>query len=346
LGFALGLLTCLQLAACGDDGGAQPDAAVKQDRGPAADGGVDAPVAKPDGAVDTAKVPDLPVSPDGPPPLQLTWKPMTSGTTKALRAVWGSGPTDVFAVGASGTVLHFNGSSWTPMTAPNTWVFYAVTGNGPKEVVAAGYGGVVNTYDGSKWSDLPTGMTKDINGIWSPGPKSYYVACDSGMIYHYDGATWKDVSPSLGYTTFNGVAGTSSSDIWIVGSKGTIAHFNGKGWNQVTSNTTGEFYAAYAAGPKAVYATGLGGLLAANLGSGWVHMSAYGLHHYAVHGSGPGNVFVVGYKGSILHYNGHGYKWTQQTSGSKEYLRGVWVAGPKEVFVVGDNGTILHGTAP
>jgi hypothetical protein len=32
---------------------------------------------------------------------------MSSGTTKGLYGVWGSGGSDVFAVGSAGTILHY-----------------------------------------------------------------------------------------------------------------------------------------------------------------------------------------------------------------------------------------------
>ena len=37
------------------------------------------------------------------------WSPMKSGSTEFLYGVWGSSPTDVFAVGENGTILHYDG---------------------------------------------------------------------------------------------------------------------------------------------------------------------------------------------------------------------------------------------
>jgi hypothetical protein len=45
----------------------------------------------------------------------VRWYAMASPTTKALRTVWGTGPTDVFAAGEDGALLHFDGSAWTPV---------------------------------------------------------------------------------------------------------------------------------------------------------------------------------------------------------------------------------------
>ena len=45
----------------------------------------------------------------------LTWTAMNSGTTDNLFAVWGTSATNVFAVGANGTILRYNGAVWSRM---------------------------------------------------------------------------------------------------------------------------------------------------------------------------------------------------------------------------------------
>lgn len=39
-----------------------------------------------------------------------TWSSVATGTTNVLHGVWGSGATDVWATGDSGTILHRRGS--------------------------------------------------------------------------------------------------------------------------------------------------------------------------------------------------------------------------------------------
>ncbi len=42
------------------------------------------------------------------------WTPEPTGTTTFLGAVWADAPDDAWAVGGSGTVLHWDGRSWSP----------------------------------------------------------------------------------------------------------------------------------------------------------------------------------------------------------------------------------------
>jgi hypothetical protein len=39
-------------------------------------------------------------------PITLVWSSVSSGTTQALRGVWGSSASNVWAVGDDGTILH------------------------------------------------------------------------------------------------------------------------------------------------------------------------------------------------------------------------------------------------
>jgi hypothetical protein len=61
-------------------------------------------------------------------------------------------------------------------------------------------------------------------------------------------------------------------------------------------------------------------------------------------GSSGNDVFAVGTKGTILHYDGS--HWSQMNSGTKEILSGIWGSSSKDVFAVGkigyNVGFILH----
>jgi len=44
------------------------------------------------------------------------WSVAPSGTTESLIGVWGASGRDVFAVGAKGTILHYDGKAWSAMS--------------------------------------------------------------------------------------------------------------------------------------------------------------------------------------------------------------------------------------
>lgn len=94
-----------------------------------------------------------------------SWSPITSGTSNQLVDVWGSSASDFFAVGADGTILHYNGSAWSPMTSGTSEDLYAVWGNSAINVFAVGLHGTIMHYNGSAWSPMESGTSEDNLGV-------------------------------------------------------------------------------------------------------------------------------------------------------------------------------------
>ena len=71
------------------------------------------------------------------------WSASASGTTSALWGVWGSGPSDVYAVGdtttGEATVLHWNGAAWSTVSTPADGYPNSVWGGGPDDVWIVGF---------------------------------------------------------------------------------------------------------------------------------------------------------------------------------------------------------------
>jgi hypothetical protein len=65
----------------------------------------------------------------------------------SLRAIWGRGPDDLYAVGRAGVVLHFDGRAWTSMPVPTAADLSAVAGSS-SGVWAAGAAGTLLRLDG------------------------------------------------------------------------------------------------------------------------------------------------------------------------------------------------------
>ena len=77
-----------------------------------------------------------------------TWSAMTSHTSADLFGFAGGGATDLFAVGASGTIQHYNGLAWSPMASGTTATLRDMTFNfsfasGAIEYWVVGSGGTI-----------------------------------------------------------------------------------------------------------------------------------------------------------------------------------------------------------
>ena len=163
--------------------------------------------------------------------------PLPDGSS--LFGVWSSGPTDVWAVGATGAILHFDGSSWEHVPSGTEVTLDGVSGSGPADIWAAGQGGIVLHYGGTSWREVPSGTGDDLWGVWASGPQDAWAVGQSGTIIRFDGSGW---ARQASKTTDNliHVHGTGPQDVWVVGqvdgSAGTILHWDGAGWTRAQAS--------------------------------------------------------------------------------------------------------------
>ena len=113
-------------------------------------------------------------------PAETTWSPMSSNITEDLRDVWGSSPSNVFAVG--GTTLHYDDSTWREMSGGGG---YGVWGSSASNVFAVGFYGTILHYDGSTWGEMSSGTTEHLRGVWGISSSDVFVVGSKGTILHY-----------------------------------------------------------------------------------------------------------------------------------------------------------------
>lgn len=240
----------------------------------------------------------------------FNWTPMNSTIGRVIRGVWGSGPSDVYAVGESGSIVH---------------------------------------YDGVSWSNISIPVPQHLLGVWGSGPDNVFVVATTGRIYHltYQGderiVEEFVVEPAAARTEpyLYGIWGNDANDVYVVGDHETIVHYNGSSWTVQNFDITGKRLRAVWGSGQTVYAVGEEGTILEKQGTSWVTMpSVPEANLRAVWGSGTDDVYAVGWSGTILHYDD--LSWTEQESGTMELLFGVWGSGPDDVFAVGFDGTILH----
>jgi hypothetical protein len=280
------------------------------------------------------------------------WSSVSSGTTAVLSSVWGSGASDVWAVGAPGTILHWNGGAWSSVSSGTTAVLSSVWGSGASDVWAVGGSGTILHWNGSAWSIVSSGTTTFLYSVWGSEAGDVWAVGGSGTILHWNGSAWSSVSSAT--TTFlYSVWGSGASDVWAVGESGTILHWNGSAWSSVSSGTTGWLYGVWGTGAGDAWVVGDGGngwdyslgLILHWNGSAWSSISSGTTNALSsVWGSGAGSVWAVGDGGTILHWEGSA--WSCVSSGTTNLLDSVWGSGASDVWAVGGTGTILERRLP
>jgi hypothetical protein len=269
--------------------------------------------------------------------------------------VWGSGPSDVWAVGASsaghtGTILHWNGSAWSATSSGPTALLSGVWGSGASDVWAVGDRGAAVHWNGAAWSAVvATGTTQSLGGVWGSGPSDVWAVGHGGTILHWDGTTWSPV-PSGTTLWLGGVWGSGPGDVWAVGHSdtfdaGVIVHWDGSAWSVIPNGAPQPLLGVWGSGPDDVWAVGPG--IVHWDGAAWsaIPGGVPGQLLVGVWGTGPSDVWAVGYSfdaGVIVHWDGSA--WSVIPNGAPQPLFGVWGSGPGDVWAVGTLGTIVHWT--
>lgn len=302
---------------------------------------------------------------------RMTWSGKTNDLTghdagfvsyaQWANAVWGTSPTDVWAVGGDtasgnfdGLILHWDGSSWTQVPAAGAPLLWAVWGSGPNDVWAVGMGGTILHFDGTAWTKKASGTTRGLNDVWGTGPNNVFAVGggaaqppDGSMMLHWNGTAWSPVvlplsQPDTG-RSLEGIHGTGPNDLWSVGRRGTVFHFDGAGWSVKNPGVPPrELLGVWALSPTDVWASADYGTLLHWDGTTWtpgpfqtsgVMFSVWGQQSNDVWSSDGTNCM-----------RWDGTSWKRSTWGlggpMEAEIRTVWGTGPNDLWAVGSQ--ILH----
>ncbi|MFO0596106.1 MAG: hypothetical protein U0228_12395 [Myxococcaceae bacterium] len=161
--------------------------------------------------------------------------------------LWGSSPTDVYAVGAGtsgrrGFLWHYDGTAWSdvalpndvPLTAGETPGLVKIWGTGANDVWAVGGNGLI-LHKTDAWAVVPNDRHDTFFTVNGNAGKIFI--CGGGAqsaLLEGSGTTFSDVSPSS-VALVQGIAGdpTDKEGAWASGEGGAMFHrVNGK-WAQV-----------------------------------------------------------------------------------------------------------------
>jgi hypothetical protein len=104
----------------------------------------------------------------------------------------------VFAVGDSGTILHYVGNSWSAMPSGTLSLLTDVWGSSATDVFAVGQGGTILHYSGVTSDDDDDGVPNNIDRCpdSSLNPTIVIGGCNTGVINQLfeDGCTMQDLT--------------------------------------------------------------------------------------------------------------------------------------------------------
>jgi hypothetical protein len=219
-----------------------------------------------------------------------SWSSFAGAESVDMVALWGSGSTDVYAVGST-KMQHWNGSTWSDTTsAPNSLL--AVWGSSATDVYACGKTGTLVHSSGGAFSAVagnPLG-TEDCAAIWGSSSSDVYIG--EANVYHFNGTSWSTVS--AGITGVRAIWGTSPTDVWIGGTGGNVVHYDGTSWSAPILVGNTDVGGIWGTSTSDVYLANRAGSIWHYNGSNWVRYRNPADSYVGVWGSGRTDVWVVG----------------------------------------------------
>jgi len=221
-------------------------------------------------------------------------------------------------------------------------------------IVVGAYGQVIHTSDaGTTWQDMTTAITRySVNDVSIPNPYVATAVGDDGIFRTTDaGASWfRQTNPSQ-----QGLLGVRFVDIsngFAVGYSGTILRTTngGESWIEQSSGIRDHLFDVSFVDANTGIAVGSNynnyrGIIlrTTNGGSKWIPSYLGSLALSGVSFVDASNGWVVGDLGTILHTSDGGVTWTEQSSGTTNWLTKVSFTDTSNGTAVGGL-TILHTT--
>jgi hypothetical protein len=221
-------------------------------------------------------------------------------------------------VGSNGRVLNYAGGDWAVGTGIVTSEaqFYAIDGSSASDVVVVGKGpeprvGIITNFDGSRWTSPNLVTSYQLRDLWGTSAEDLFAVGERGVILHRSAAGWSEMTkPPVANPFYNGVSGTSSSNVLAVGSKGSsnlglIVRYDGSDWTEMNAPAlTPTLSDVWAVRDDTAFAVGQLGTILIMEGSSWSAMaSPTGDYLEAVWGWSPTAVYVASY-GAVYVYDG------------------------------------------
>jgi hypothetical protein len=301
----------------------------------------------------------------------------------SLASVWGSGPSDVWAVGTAGTILHYDGAKWekadldaqdagSPFTLRGVWLdrpddVWILDGMRLRHTT--GWNGTTGTdwklFTYAQTSAVPSSIAGKDGTIFMTRQRT---TSGSGTGFARLGP-WVDGGPSLTQSinpnliSLNAVAMGRGTEAWGVGPNRVFratqvpptTDGGAPTWrtDEFDSQTTRQLFGVWAS-ESDVWIVGENGVVRHASTSGTpvleVVATPFDADLRAVFGFDASDVWAVGEQSTILHWNGT--SWTKVATpfdslADRPLLLDVWGSSPNDVWFVGA-GVMLHleRTAP
>lgn len=248
-----------------------------------------------------------------------TWGVVPEARWRTFYDVYGTSASNVFAVGANGLIMRYNGSTWSaqryngttvaneplyaPVTPARKYTLRALWGLPAQNfTVTVGDSGTVLYHDGTNWTDFSVATDAALTDVWGTDYNNFYATTSDGRLLRWNGSYLAYVPGVNAPGPLNAVWGTSASNMYVAGDNGMLYRFDGTTWTRIWLPTRATLYAVW--------------------------------------GTSATNMFVGGEEGALYRYDGS--VWTpEKSNGGSSQIYGFWgTSSGTDLFASGAGGFV------
>jgi len=189
-----------------------------------------------------------------------------------------------------------------------------------------------------KWQNpLPNGNY--IEDIWVFPNNQIIAVGNAGTIIQFNGTQWVTMGSDV-TVDLEAIWAISPDNVYAAGAKGTILRFHNNQWVQEQHTSQDNFTDIWGINDT-IYVVGKNVMILGQNTSLIPENLLNGRQLNGIYGSSKKDLFVVGDKGTIIHFNGT--QWTRNSCPTQKNLNAIW-GNNSEYFCVGEDGVVLHYT--
>lgn len=234
----------------------------------------------------------------------------------------------------------FSRSGWEKLDGWPDYALGAYCRDGDGRLVGVGKSGRTWEYAPGGWTEIDARPRPLIRRVWGIEADDLYATSDEGKVWHWDGMNLAEMD-SLTMFNLQGIWGSSPSDIHVAGGHG-IWHWDGWSWKQTWEPWQGGIafgLELWGSGHDDVWAVGSKGAMVHFDGQSWERVEGVtDKDLYAVWGAGRDDIYVGGDK-DLVHFDGE--LWESVPGFKRQRVTGLWGSGPNDVWAATDQG-LLH----
>ena len=282
------------------------------------------------------------------------WYLQNSNLSNQLKGIQMISPTEGWACGDAGTILHTTnaGTTWSLLTMTGADLHQIVFKDASTGIVVGDNGTVFTTTNGgTNWIAKSSSTTLQLRGAGFAGGSTFYAVGDDGAVVKStdDGNTWTTLNAG---TTERLLSVTAvDQNIWVGARNGLMLYSSNSGatFSTMSNPATDDIKDIQFINESIGFACGSNSLFmfTSNGGSNWISRSSgilFGLN--GLHFIEENNGWTVGGSGTLYSTTNAGVTWIAQQTGTGQDLNLIHSFDGTNAWAVGNLGVVVTNYTP